>query len=387
MVKLGTICTKIGSGLTPSGGSSIYQDSGVTLIRSQNVLDLSFSYEGLAHVNEKIGNEMRNVEVLENDILLNITGDSVARVCMVPNAVLPARVNQHVCIIRVDSDKANPTFVYFVIYKLKEKLLSLASEGATRKALTKGMLENLEIELPPREKQDHIARVFAVLQQKIEVNIKLNDNLSEQGQTIFNELIINGEPVNEMRLTDIARFQNGLPMQKNRPISGNGLPVLKIKELGQGHCDDSSERCREDINNSVTINNGDVVFSWSGSLMAKIWCGGKCGLNQHLFKVTSEKYPLWFYYYWLQYHMPDFIDIAANKATTMGHICRNHLEDATISLPNPEVMKKADSILSPLINCQIELMEETTKLADLRDYLLPRLMSGEIDVSTLEIPN
>jgi len=107
MVKLGTICSKIGSGLTPSGGSSIYQDSGIALIRSQNVLDLSFSYDGLAYINEKVGNQMRNVEILENDILLNITGDSVARVCMVPKAILPARVNQHVCIVRVDPSKAN----------------------------------------------------------------------------------------------------------------------------------------------------------------------------------------------------------------------------------------------------------------------------------------
>lgn len=176
-------------------------------------------------------------------------------------------------------------------------------------------------------------------------------------------------------------------MQKNRPIAGEGLPVLKIKELGQGRCDDSSERCRDDIDHSVLINNGDVVFSWSGSLMAKIWCGGKCGLNQHLFKVTSEKYPLWFYYYWLQYHMPDFIDIAANKATTMGHICRNHLDDAIVSIPHPEIMKKADSVLSLIINAQIKSMEEITQLTVLRDYLLPKLMSGEIDVSTLEIPN
>ena len=174
-------------------------------------------------------------------------------------------------------------------------------------------------------------------------------------------------------------------MQKNRPPSGDGLPVLKIKELGQGYCDRSSERCREDIDYSVLINNGDVVFSWSGSLMAKIWCGGKCGLNQHLFKVTSDKYPLWFYYYWLQHHMPDFIDIAANKATTMGHICRNHLDEAIVTHPKQEVMNRVDSILTPLIKKQITLMEESSQLISIRDYLLHKLMSGEIDVSQLDL--
>ncbi len=277
-------------------------------------------------------------------------------------------------------------FLYYLIKNLAP-VLNQNENGSTFGSINRLDLENLQILLPDYESRIKIGNILASLDSKIDLNRKINDNLSVQGQAIFNELIINGEAASEERLTDVAHFQNGLPMQKNRPIMGEGLPVLKIKELGQGHCDDSSERCRDDIDHSVLINNGDVVFSWSGSLMAKIWCGGKCGLNQHLFKVTSEKYPLWFYYYWLQYHMPDFIDIAANKATTMGHICRNHLDDAIVSIPRPEIMKKADSVLSPIINVQIKSMEEKTQLTVLRDYLLPKLMSGEIDVSTLEIPN
>ena len=191
----------------------------------------------------------------------------------------------------------------------------------------------------------------------------------------------------ELSLTDIANFQNGLAMQKNRPIEDNWLPVLKIKELGQGYCDESSERCRSDLDESILIHDGDVVFSWSGSLMSKIWCGGDAGLNQHLFKVTSSEYPLWFYYCWLQYHMPTFIDIAANKATTMGHICRNHLEDAIVWKPKEEVMKKVDQILSPLFDQYIALSIESKKLSCLRDYLLPKLMSGDIDVSNLPLPS
>ena len=286
----------------------------------------------------------------------------------------------------LSSDDPDNEFLYYLVKNLAP-VLNQNENGSTFGSINKSDLENLRLTLPDPESRIKIGRILSSLDSKIELNRVINDNLSEQGQAIFNELIINGEPIGEVKLTDIAHFQNGLPMQKNRPISGDGLPVLKIKELGQGHCDDTSERCREDIDNSVTVNSGDVVFSWSGSLMAKIWCGGKCGLNQHLFKVTSEKYPLWFYYYWLQHYMPDFIDIAANKATTMGHICRNHLEDAIIALPRPEVMKKTDSILSPIIRCQIKLMGEITQLKTLRDYLLPKLMSDEIDVSTLEIPN
>lgn len=176
-VKLGDICNKIGSGFTPTGGSNVYVDSGVALVRSQNVLNMAFSTDGLAFINESIASAMDNVSLCENDILLNITGDSVARVCLVPKEILPARVNQHVCIIRVDDKKANPQFVYYQLYGLQKNLLSLASVGATRKALTKQMIEDLEIELPVRQLQDNIVAIMSNIQSKIDVNKTINDNL------------------------------------------------------------------------------------------------------------------------------------------------------------------------------------------------------------------
>lgn len=280
----------------------------------------------------------------------------------------------------------NPDYLYYVLSSDSFfNYMTATSKGTKMPRGDKDAIMRFELNLPSREIQDKASSVLVSLDDLITTTSKINDYLFKQGQIIFDEFVIKGEYISESKLTDIAHFQNGLPMQKNRPPSGDGLPVLKIKELGQGYCDRSSERCREDIDYSVLINNGDVVFSWSGSLMAKIWCGGKCGLNQHLFKVTSDKYPLWFYYYWLQHHMPDFIDIAANKATTMGHICRNHLDEAIVTHPKQEVMNRVDSILTPLIKKQITLMEESSQLISIRDYLLHKLMSGEIDVSQLDL--
>ena len=380
-VSLGSICNRIGDGIH---GTPVYDAKGdYYFFNGSNIVDGYLQSDNNTNcVNESEYFKHRR-DLSSNTLLLSINGTigNVARYngekCILGKSVAYLNLRQNI----------NRDFIYYVLKSSLFQEYIKNANGSTIKNVSLEMLRNYLFDLPSIEDQNKIGFILTTFDNKINILRSINDNLSEQGQAIFNELIINGESARVIKLTDIAHFQNGLPMQKNRPISGNGLPVLKIKELGQGHCDDSSERCREDIDNSVIINNGDVVFSWSGSLMAKIWCGGKCGLNQHLFKVTSENYPLWFYYYWLQYHMPNFIDIAANKATTMGHICRNHLEDATISLPNPEVMKRADSILSPLINCQIKLMEETTQLINLRNYLLPKLMSGEIDVSTLEIPN
>ena len=158
-MRLGDICSKIGSGATPRGGKEAYKDSGVPIIRSQNVLDWSFTSNGLAFIDDAQAAALANVEVRPCDILLNITGDSVARACMVPEWCTPARVNQHVSIVR-PGPNLNPVFLLCFLQSSKSQLLKLASSGATRNALTKGMIENLEIELPNIDSQRAIASLI-----------------------------------------------------------------------------------------------------------------------------------------------------------------------------------------------------------------------------------
>lgn len=153
LTTLGQICTKIGSGATPRGGKEAYKDFGISLIRSQNVLDFKFSSDGLAFIDETQAEKLNNVEVLENDILLNITGDSVARACKVDKQFLPARVNQHVAIIRPDKSKADADYILYFMQMKKQFLLQISASGGTRNALTKKMIEDLEIELPTLEMQ------------------------------------------------------------------------------------------------------------------------------------------------------------------------------------------------------------------------------------------
>ena len=175
-------------------------------------------------------------------------------------------------------------------------------------------------------------------------------------------------------------------MQKFRPSNGEiGLPVIKIKELRQGTCDTASELCSPSIKKEYIIHDGDVIFSWSGSLLVDFWCGGTCGLNQHLFKVTSKAYKKWFYYLWTIHHLEHFIAIAADKATTMGHIKREELSKAEVVIPSDVDYQKISAILKPIIDLIIANRVENRKLATIRDELLPKLMSGEIDVSGIEI--
>src|SRR5690606_13450057 len=189
-ITLGELTTKIGSGATPRGGSNSYKDEGISLIRSQNVLDLQFTTDGLAFIDDEQADGLKNVIVEEKDVLLNITGDSVARVCMVPNFILPARVNQHVSIIRADTKKAVPEYLLYNLISQKEELLMQSEIGATRKAITKGMIEQFELKIPPLEEQRAIASVLSRLDDKIDLLHRQNQTLEQMAETLFREWFI-----------------------------------------------------------------------------------------------------------------------------------------------------------------------------------------------------
>lgn len=209
---------------------------------------------------------------------------------------------------------------------------------------------------------------------------------SSNGEMVDSELgeIPKGWKV--MNLLDIADYLNGLAMQKFRPKENEkGYPVLKIKELRQGMTDSNSELCSENINQNYIIDDGDLIFSWSGSLLVDFWCGGKCGLNQHLFKVTSNKYDKWYYYYWTNYHLEKFIGIAKDKATTMGHIKREDLEKSKVLIIDSVNYDKLNSICNPIIEIIVANRIENRELTLIRDTLLPKLISGEIRVPIEEV--
>ena len=184
-----------------------------------------------------------------------------------------------------------------------------------------------------------------------------------------------------LALDEIARYQNGLALQKFRPENeDNFLPVVKIAQLRKGYAD-SDEKASPNIDPRCIIDNGDVVFSWSGSLIVDIWCGGKGALNQHLFKVTSEAYPKWLYLLFTKHHLEEFQRIAADKAVTMGHIKREHLKSAFCAVPQAQLISAAGKLLGSVIDKQIELRLEAVSLSELRDTLLPKLLSGELSVN------
>jgi len=475
IVQLGEHCMKVGSGATPRGGASVYLDDGeVCLIRSQNVYNDGFKPEGLVYITEESASKLKNVIVESNDILLNITGDSVARVCLAHDSYLPARVNQHVAIIRPEPTSFDARYLryLFVSPTMQRFLLTIAAVGATRNALTKGMIETLGVPKPPLELQRAIADKLDSLDNKIELNRQINQTLEQITQAIFKSWFVDFEPTrakiiakeqgadpatqelaaqaiicgaitleqlaeleqnleatlqqaideklsqgnqtpikaeqlkataalfpNELveselgeipegwgvkALDEIAHYQNGLALQRFRPEDGeDSLPVLKIAQLRRGFAD-GKERASVNIRPECIVDNGDVIFSWSGSLIVDIWCGGKVALNQHLFKVTSQEYPKWFYYYWTKHHLEVFQRIAADKAVTMGHIKRGHLSQAKCLIPSSELLQEV--LIKGILDKKILLRLESFSLEEVRDTLLPKLLSGELAVTDNSAP-
>ena len=304
----------------------------------------------------------------------------------------------HIWKIVEDKDVVDRRFFYYYLKFATGGFLG-ALNGSVMVHITKSSMEKMIIRIPKKlEDQHRIASILSSLDRKIELNNKINADLEEMAQAIFKNWFVDFEPFKDGkfvdselgmipegwkvgRLTEIASYMNGLAMQKFPPENNeDSLPVLKIKELGQGFCGTDSDRCSCNIKDESKIHNGDVIFSWSGTLLVDVWCGGDCGLNQHLFKVTSKDYPKWFYYYWTKHHLQEFIHIAKDKAVTMGHIKRGHLEEALVAIPDNDSMDKAHDLFEPILSKMISLRIENSRLSLLRDTLLPRLMSGELEV-------
>lgn len=261
-----------------------------------------------------------------------------------------------------------------------------SSKGTKMPRGDKDAIMRYKVRRQSATEQRRLAAALNPIRELIRISQRTNDYLAELLDALFTKALEDADGWEEATLLDIANYKNGLAMQKFRPEGNDpGLPVLKIKELGQGSCGSDAERCRSDIDESVRIHDGDLIFSWSGTLLLDFWAGGDAGLNQHLFKVTSEKYPICFVYMWTKYHMRKFIALAKDRATTMGHIKRSALAEAEVLIPPADIFGKLTEQMQPVVDQMIGLKVEARKLGELRDTLLPKLMSGEIDVSKVDL--
>lgn len=340
--------------------------------------------------------EVKNCLLPPNSICVSCIGSDLGKVVMLKeysvtnqqfNSIIP---NEEFC----------PDFIYYLMTIVGKELNFIGKTSTAVPIVNKSSFSNTEVTIPSLPTQQKIANILSSLDDKIEVNRRINEQLDELAQALFKSWFVDFEPFKDsefveselgmipkgcstISLSEMADYLNGLAMQKFRPLEGEkGLPVLKIRELGQDSCNETSELCSPSlVSEKYIVNDGDIIFSWSGTLLVKIWCGGQCGLNQHLFKVTSDRFPKWYIYFWTKYHLDKFIRIAKDKAVTMGHIKRSELDSSYAIVLEEDKMKAIDAIMAPIVEQIVSNSIEIRRLTALRDTLLPKLMSGEIDVN------
>lgn len=304
----------------------------------------------------------------------------------------------------------------WLYYAVKHHKLGEVDDGSPIPSTTRAAVYMLELNVPPKEEQRAIAHILGTLDDKIELNRRRNQTLEAMARALFKDWFVDFGPVrakmegrepylpadlwqlfpdrlddegkpegwSEQPLDEIADFLNGLALQKFRATDpSDSLPVIKIAELRNG-VSAKSDRASREVPAKYIIKDGDFLFSWSGSLLAKFWTEGEGALNQHLFKVTSESYPMWFVSHWVHHHLDEFQAIAASKATTMGHIQRGHLKAAMTLCPPKYVLEKLGVVMAPLVEQSIHNELESRRLAQLRDTLLPKLISGELRITDAE---
>lgn len=360
--KLGELTSKIGSGSTPRGGSNNYKDFGISLIRSQNVLDFSFSKSGLAFIDDEQADELKGVTVKENDILFNITGDSVARCCVVPKQYLPARVNQHVAIIRTNN-LADYKFVFYYLQYLKPEMLINAEIGATRNAITKVMLENVQISLPPLTEQKSIASILSSLDDKIDLLQRQNATLEAMAETLFRQWFVEEakEEWGEGMLNDLATFYNG----KSRPKEDGQIPIYGGNGiLGYANTFNYSGK-------SIIIGR---VGAYCGSLYyenKEIWVSD----NALLVKAKNKNYIHYLFYLLKTLDLNSMAEGSSHPLIT-----QTLLKSLEINIAPEEKVLRFDEQVEIFRNKITANNIQIRTLTTLRDVLLPKLMSGEVRV-------
>ncbi|MBH0115010.1 restriction endonuclease subunit S [Novosphingobium sp. YJ-S2-02] len=421
IVTLGEVASEITVGHVGSMANE-YVPEGIPFLRSLNIAPYRILSQDLKFISPDFHKRLKKSALKPGDVVIVRTGKP--GVCsVIPNWLSDANCSDLV-IVRCGSE-LRPRYLAYWANSLAAHHIGSNLVGAVQQHFNVGAARQMPIFLPLVEEQDRILSVLGTMDDKIELNRRMNETLEGMAQAIFRDWFVDFGPVrrkaagetdavaimggltleparaaqfaalfpaafrdddlpvgwSERPLDSIAEFLNGLALQKHPAKPGEpDLPVIKIAELRNG-LSDRTNRAARTLPSKYIIKDGDFIFSWSGSLMAKVWTEGEGALNQHLFKVSSDVYPQWFYALWVQHHMPEFRLIAASKATTMGHIQRMHLTNAATVCPPNSAIEAMSAIMQPLWDQMIHNELENRTLAEARDYLLPRLMSGAVRVA------
>lgn len=408
---LSSITSKIGSGSTPRGGNSVYSDSGISFIRSQNVLDMDFSTENLAFINDDQAEKLNNVIVEKNDILLNITGDSIARCTVVPEEILPARVNQHVSIIRCKNTEESKYVMYYLQY-MKKYLLQISKVGGTRNALTKEAIGKLPIKIS--DDCNKISKILDNIDQKIQTNNQINQELEAMAKALYDYWFVqfdfpdqNGKPykssggkmvyhpelkreipegwgVENLKDSESKIITGKTPSRANSDNFGGEIPFITIGDIRGNTFIYSTSETLTDLGASVQQNKYLPQGSLCVSCIATV---GEIGFttepshtNQQINSIVFEDETNRYYLYFALKNYFENANASAKTGNTFANMNKEDFSGIKIIFPNKEIKNNFHKITEPYFS-QIKCLQgQNQELTQLRDWLLPMLMNGQVKV-------
>lgn len=396
-VELGEIAAELTVGFVGSMAQH-YVDQGVPFLRSQDILPYRIDFSDIKYISKEFHEKIQKSSLRAGDVVIVRTGKPGTA------AVVPEGIGDLNCsdlVIVRPGENLDSKFLCYYINSVATGHVAAHLVGAVQQHFNVGSAKQLKLALPPLQVQRQIAAILSAFDDKIELNRRMNHTLEALARALFKSWLVDFDPVRakmrgeqpegmdtetaalfpdelvevdgrevpkgwEVRgIDEIANFLNGLALQKYPPTGEDDLPVIKIAQLKKGNSEGADFASRL-VGEQYTVQDGDILFSWSGSLEVVHWAGGIGALNQHIFKVSSYHCPAWFVYYWLIEHLDEFRLIAADKATTMGHIQRKHLSKATINLPNQDLLQQISKVLDSIFQRAFICNRESRDLENIR---------------------
>ena len=404
--------------------SDKYSDdpSDIRLLRGDNIIQGCLRWDDVQRWPKNEAHEYNEYMLQEGDVILAMDRpwiEAGLKQACIRKEDVPCLQVQRTARLRGKGKLRTDYLRYIIADNRFTRYIKLVNTGSNIPHISGGQIRDFHVFLPPLLDQEQVAKVLKTLDDKIELNRRLNEELeglskllydywfvqfdfqiSEEQATDMGDPALVGKPYRQsggkmiynttlkreipygwrvVSLPDIATFTNGIACQKYPADGSDTLRVIKIKEMRDGFSDDS-DIVTSSIPEKVKIYDGDLLFSWSASLEVMIWSGGNGALNQHIFKVTSESHPRSFCYFVLLDYLKHFQMIAELRKTTMGHITKDHLDQSRIPLPPSSITNKFEKLVNPLIERMLKSHAEIHELTSLRNWLLPMLMNGQVTV-------
>jgi type I restriction enzyme S subunit len=430
VVRLGDIALKISSGATPTGGQDSYltERSHFALVRSQNVFDRRFDKAGLAFISDEQADRLKGVVLREGDLLLNITGDGItfSRACAVPSEVLPACVNQHVAVVRVDPRVAEPGYVLaYLTHPSVKSYIEAFNAGGSRRAITKGHIESFRLALPPLREQRAIAQILDTLDNKIELNRRMSETLEAIARTLFKSWFVDFDPVRakaEDRDSGLPKYLADLftdsfedselgaipkgwrvqPFADAVEVIGGGTPKTAVADFWNGDIpwfsvadaprgsdvwvlDTEKKITREGVESSSTrvLPIGTTIISARGTVGRIALVGVPMAMNQSCYALRGKTRAQWPFTYFATRELVARLQQHAH-GSVFDTITRDTLGSVSVALPPAALIEGFEASVGPILKRIRAALLASRGLAALRDTLLPKLISGQLRLKDAE---